>query len=269
MEILFNKIIMNILNLNIEKFFQEIYNILKSSKKELDEPWFLIKEIEYLINFNDFEIDCFLSSFDFIKKEQWNHISINKIQFILESLKILDYDVSKLSRFLSYQGFEQLIKEILKLEGYSVISNFRFSDKSYFKYETNQKRYEIDVIGLKNNFLLLIDAKQYNKRDSFSALNKAADLQYRRLIALKKNKEVLDSIISDLVKYPNKLKKKLPLKLIPIIITLEESSFKTSCDQIPLVSIYKIKSFLNELKDNLQFFNYIKINKISIQKHLE
>ena len=80
---------------------------------------------------------------------------------------------------------------------------------------------------------------------------------------------MLDSIISDLVKYPNKLKKKLPLKLIPIIITLEESSFKTSCDQIPLVSIYKIKSFLNELKDNLQFFNYIKINKISIQKHLE
>lgn len=252
----------------IVRFFQEIYNLIKKSSRKLEEPWFLIKNIECLKKFNSYELEDFLLSFSFIKRELWNHISINKIKFIIESLKVLNYDITKLSKILDYQGFEQLIKEILKLDGYNVITNYRFSDHSYYKYKTSQERYEIDVMGLKENFLLIIDAKQWNKRDLFSSLNKAANLQFRRIIALHNNEEKLNNLVIKLFKSNNNVKKYLPLKLIPMIITLEESSFKTNNSRIPLVSIYKFNSFLQELKENIQYFKYIEIKKVILQKRL-
>ncbi|MBN1216098.1 MAG: hypothetical protein JXA99_11745 [Candidatus Lokiarchaeota archaeon] len=256
----------NYFNINI--FIHEIYKKLRISKRDINEPWFLIKDFDSLNNLDYDKIEDFISIFNFIKKEQYKYISINKIQFIIESLKFLKFDIIELSKILNYQGFEQLIKKILTLEGYNVINNYRFSDKSYFKYETNQTKYEIDVIGLKNNILLIIDAKQYNKKDSYSFLNKAARLQYRRVIALKKNKEILYSLIYKLTKYPEVLRKKLPIKIIPVIITLEDCGFKISLNNLPLVSIYKLKSFLRELKFNYNIFNYKKINKLNFQKQL-
>ena len=79
-----------------------------------------------------------------------------------------------------------LVEEILSRNNYITIKNFRFSDKSNFKSKTSQKRYEIDIIGIYLKYILLIDAKQWRRKDSFSSINKAADLQFRRAIALKK-----------------------------------------------------------------------------------
>ena len=118
----------------VVNFFHEIYSLLKNSKRELDEPWLPIKEIEFFSDLNENAIEFFQNNFDFFKREQWNYISINKIQFILDSLQFLNYAVCKLSKILNYQGFEQLIKEILSLNGFEVAINYRFTDHSYFKY---------------------------------------------------------------------------------------------------------------------------------------
>ncbi|GAH53574.1 unnamed protein product, partial [marine sediment metagenome] len=54
--------------------------------------------------------------------------------------------VNQLSYLLNCDGFEALIEEILSQNNYKTTKNFRFSDKSELKYETSQKRYEIDVM---------------------------------------------------------------------------------------------------------------------------
>ena len=113
----------------------------------------------------------------------------------------MKYDIRSLSELLNYDAFEGLIGEILCRNNYFTIKNFRFSDKSNYKSITAQKRYEIDIIGIYLKYVLLIDAKQWRRKDSFSALNNAADLQYRRAIALKKNPEAF-SRRHDLGKIP-------------------------------------------------------------------
>jgi len=52
------------------------------------------------------------------------------------------------------------------------------------------------------------------------------------------------------------------------MVTLEDNSIKINNNQIPLVSIYELNSFLQELHNNLKYFKIIQINKIYIQKRL-
>ncbi|MFW9785680.1 MAG: hypothetical protein ACFFFB_25580, partial [Candidatus Heimdallarchaeota archaeon] len=63
-------------------------------------------------------------------------------------------------------------------------------------------------------------------------------------------------------------KKRLPFILIPMMVTLEDSSIKINNNQIPIVSIYELNSFLQELYNNTIYFKTITINHIFVQKSL-
>ncbi|MFX0020848.1 MAG: hypothetical protein ACFE9S_00860 [Candidatus Hermodarchaeota archaeon] len=230
-----------------------------------------MSDIPCFNNSTESEIRDYIFNFDFISLQKGNYqdyIVINKILFIIDTINILKYDIRTLSELLNYNAFEGLIGEILCRNNYFTIKNFRFSDKSNYKSITAQKRYEIDIIGIYLKYVLLIDAKQWKRKDSFSALNNAADLQYRRAIALKKNPEAFSRIIQCLLNTKTNLKNRLPLLVIPMMVTLEDNSFKFNSNQIPLVSIYELNSFLQELNKNLIYFKTVKINKIIIQKKL-
>jgi len=252
----------------IVKLFQNLYSILVNIDRNLDKPWYKIDKIDFFENYTKNQIDSMIMQFKFLHKESWNHVEIDKTQFILESLEYLEHDISELSLILDYNGFEKLVKKILAINEYIVFKNYRFSDKSDFKRETSQTRYEIDVVGLNRNFLLLIDAKQWNRRDSFSAINKAANLQLRRAKALSKNPYILGNLLKELNRKKEEIKKYLPLKILSLMVTLEESSIKLSNKKIPLVSIYRFNSFLRELSDNSFYFNIIEVDKISVQETL-
>ncbi len=248
-------------------FFSEIYKVLSKVDKDINEVWQKISEFAFFNRFDKGELELFLDNFPFIKKERWGHLSINKIGFIMESMTFLDSDISHLSKILDFRNFESLIEQILIKNNYKTMRNFRFSDKSDFKYHTSQKRYEIDVIGFYNNNLLVIDAKQWRNKDSFGAINKAADLQLRRNIALKKNIEILSNLIQSKLNCPisNKF---LPLNLIPIMVTLEENSYRLNLNHVPLVSVYRLNAFLQELELFMDQFKIIKVKKIIVQKQL-
>jgi len=264
--------VLNLLSESVLKaFFNEIYTILKETDTELTEIWCEISKISSLVKFNDYELKEFLLNFKSISIRKGNYINyivINKILFIIESISILRFDIKRLSEILNYSGFESLIKEILSENNYISITNFRFSDKSNYKAKTSQKRYEIDVVGIYLKYILLIDAKQWRRKDSYSALNKAANLQYRRAVALKKNPEIFHYLLQILKNNGLKSKLKLPLLLIPVMVTFEDNNIKINENQIPLVSIYEFNSFLQELPNNLEYFKFIKINRINIQKTL-
>jgi len=255
----------------IQRFFFEIYKKLVASEKEANEIWCETYEINSLKELDEFKFQNIIKNFDFIsiqKGSYTNFFSINKILFIIDAIQVLRFDIKDLSNLIDYSGFEQLIQEILIRNGYSAIKNFRFSDKSYYRKTTKQTKYEIDVIGWKENFLLLIDAKQWKKRDVYSTLNKAANLQYQRALTLQKNPEILSDLIQSLIGPNCTLKIKLPIIVIPILVTFEENWISINENFVPLVSIYKINSFLQELKLNSSYFKSLKINKISIQKQI-
>ncbi|MFW9901502.1 MAG: NERD domain-containing protein [Candidatus Thorarchaeota archaeon] len=257
--------------LSIKKFFIEIYQILKESNQNINAVWYEIDDINFFRKFDKYELMDFIDSLNFIslkKGNYMNYIVINKIQFITSCYNYLDFDIQNLAELVDYNGFEILIKEILSQNGFRTVKNFRFSDKSNFKSKTSQKRYEIDVIALSQKYLLIIDAKQWKRKDSYGAINKAANLQVRRVVALKENPEILSNLIQRLLGNHINIKKRLPLILVPIMVTLEANWIKINENSVPLVAIYQFNSFLQELGDNIEYFKKIKIDKLFIQKQL-
>ena len=256
---------------SLKQFFLEIYNLLREGDSEVTELWVEISEVDFLKKFSALELREFLDRFDFISVQKGNYIDyvvINKIAFITMSFRFLQLDINQLSLLLNYDGFEALVQEILSQNNYRTVKNFRFSDKSSLKYETSQKRYEIDVIGIYQSYMLVIDAKQWKRKDSYGAMNKAANLQYQRVVALKKNPEIISDLIQKLLGLNCKLRKRLPFILIPLMVTLETNWIKINDNSVPLVGIYNLNSFLQELKINLQYFKTVKISKIIAQKQL-
>ena len=256
---------------SLKQFFLEIYNLLREGDSEVTELWVEISEVDFLKKFSALELREFLDKFDFISVQKGNYIDyvvINKIAFITMSFRFLQLDINQLSLLLNYDGFEALVQEILSQNNYRTVKNFRFSDKSSLKYETSQKRYEIDVIGIYQSYMLVIDAKQWKRKDSYGAMNMAANLQYQRVVALKKNPEIISDLIQKLLGLNCKLRKRLPFILIPLMVTLETNWIKINDNSVPLVGIYNLNSFLQELKINLQYFKTVKISKIIAQKQL-
>ncbi|MFX1256803.1 MAG: NERD domain-containing protein [Promethearchaeota archaeon] len=255
----------------IKRFFFNIYKILKETDINITELWCEISEFYSLKEFNKFELIDFLSNFEFIKMKKGNYINyiiINKVLFILESIKYIKVDLKFLSGVLDYQSFETLVQEILLKNNYRTVKNFRFIDKSNFKSKTSQRRYEIDVIGIYQKYILIIDAKRWKRKDSFNSINKAANLQYQRVVALKKNPEIFSNLIHKLLGSNLNIKKRFPFKLIPIIVTLEDNFIKLNNNQIPIVSINIFNDFLQEYQIYSSYYNTIEIKKVNIQKHL-
>ncbi len=253
----------------IASFFKEVYQAMLNSKKIINDPWVKISTIHTFQGLNDYEINQIIHSFHFLKREQWNHVSIDKIKYILDVVKFSSYEIKTLvTNLLDFRGFEHLIGEILNQIGYYTTTNFRFTDHSEYKNETSQERYEIDIVGLQQNLLLIIDAKEWYRRSAFSGISKAANLQYQRGVALKGNPQTLYSLIERLINSSKRrmtyLEKYLPLKLIPIMVTLEENSVRLNERKIPLVSISRINSFLSKLEyreDDFQYYTHLNITE--------
>jgi hypothetical protein len=233
--------------------------------------WCEISDIPFCGDFNTIELVDFLRHFPFIslKKGNYRHyLVVDKILFIMECIKILKYDIKDLSKILNYGGFEKLIKSILSENNFLTITNFRFSG-SKLSANITQKKFEIDVIGIYLNTILVIDAKQWNRKDSYSTLNKAANLQYSRIKALEQNKIAFSRLLIELLGEQTNFQKYLPLTLIPMMVTLEDNSIKLNENEVPLVSIFELNAYLHELPNIMHFFKSIKVTKLYTQKKID
>jgi len=250
----------------LKKFLTEIYKLIRKNNINISEIWCKISDLSSLSQFNEMNLKDIINNFDFLSITKGNYIEylvINKLLFFIESFKFLEFDIRNLSDLLDYSGFEALIQEILSRNNYFTLKNFRFTDHSDLNSITSQKRYEIDVIGKYSKYVIIIDAKQWKRRDSYSALNKAADLQNKRVMALKKNPNVFIKLMEEIMKQKSQIEIRFPLILIPVIVTLEDNSNKLNYNQIPLVSIYEFNAFLQELPYNLQYFKKTQIDELS------
>ena len=249
---------------SLHDFFTEIHKILRDSNPKIIEIWCEISKISFFNRLKKTEYYELIDRFNFISLKKGNYIYyivINKILFIIECITFLKYDIAYLSEILDYSGFEGLIKEILLLNNYRSITNFRFSVGSKLKSNISQKRYEIDVIGIYSKYILIIDAKQWRRKDSYGSLSKAANLQYKRIMALKQNPEAFLKLIISILGKKCKELRHFPYILLPLVVTLEDNGIKLNENQIPLVSIYELNAFLQEIPHNLNYFKFLQIEK--------
>jgi hypothetical protein len=153
----------------------------------------------------------------------WNNDSVDfdvpndRLQTALFAIN-LGATIEDVSEYLTWRDFESITGLILEEKDFDVTKNLILT----------KPRMEIDVIGKKMDIALLIDCKHW-KTMSKSALDEIVKKQVERV-----KRYVTDERISAL----------------PAIVTLhqEETQF---VDNVPIVPIMKLSSFLDEFMGNL------------------
>jgi len=126
--------------------------------------------------------------------------------------------IEDVSEYLTWRDFESLTGLILEEKNFDVTKNLIMT----------KPRIEIDVIGKKMGIALLIDCKHW-KTMSKSALDEIVKKQIERV-----KRYVADKSMSAL----------------PVIVTLHQEEIQF-VDNVPIVPIMKLSSFLDEFVGNL------------------
>ena len=139
--------------------------------------------------------------------------------------------IEDVSEYLTWRDFEAITGIILEENGFDVTKNLVLT----------KPRMEIDVIGKKMNLALLIDCKHW-KTMSKSALDEIVKKQIERV-----KRYVADEDITAL----------------PVIVTLHQEGTQL-VENVPIVPIMKLPSFLDEFVGNLgslksieKYYNHI------------
>ena len=141
----------------------------------------------------------------------------DRLQTALFAIK-LGADVEYVSEYLTWQDFESITGMILEEKDFDVTKNLILT----------KPRMEIDVVGKKMNTALLIDCKHW-KTMSKSALDEIVKKQVERV-----KRYVTDENMSAL----------------PVIVTLHQEEVQF-IENVPIVPIMKLSSFLDEFVGNL------------------
>ena len=153
----------------------------------------------------------------------WNDDLVNfnipndRIQTALFAIK-LGADVESVSEYLAWQDFESITGLFLQEKDFDVTKNLILT----------KPRMEIDVVGTKMDIALLIDCKHW-KTMSNSALDEIVKKQVERV-----KRYVADENMSAL----------------PVIVTLHQEEIQF-IENVPIVPIMKLSSFLDEFVGNL------------------
>ena len=141
----------------------------------------------------------------------------DRLQTALFAIK-LGVDVESVSEYLTWQDFESMTGLILEKKDFDVTKNHILT----------KPRMEIDVVGTKMGIALLIDCKHW-KTMSKSALDEIVKKQVERV-----KRYVSDENMSAL----------------PVIVTLHQEEIQF-IENVPIVPIMKLSSFLDEFVGNL------------------
>lgn len=130
-----------------------------------------------------------------------------------------------------WKKFESVIAEIFQENDFHILQNFRFKTK---------KRYEIDVLAVKNNRIFCVDCKWWGRgRYKKSGLKNAVTLQENRVKELKKF--LKKNLIAK-----SMLKIKSRHMVYPLIVTLHEEDMIKENDTF-VVPAWKLNKFITEI----------------------
>ncbi|MFW9973805.1 MAG: hypothetical protein ACFFDQ_00880 [Candidatus Thorarchaeota archaeon] len=145
----------------------------------------------------------------------------------------LGANLSDIIELLTWKDFEGFVASILIENNYECVESFRRRGNSLIQ------GMEIDVIGVRGNTIVAIDAKMWGIRTGkTSALKMAAEKQKDRTQELKTELNNLSKRV--------RMLKEGKYQLIPVIVTwlVEEVEFH---EGVPVVPIFKFNSFILDI----------------------
>jgi Holliday junction resolvase-like predicted endonuclease len=158
-----------------------------------------------------------------------------ELEKIVEEIK-KGRELEEILKNFDWKFFENFVREIFEVNNFSVIQNFVF--------KTN-RRYEIDLVASRGDFLLCVDCKSWaSKGSKKSKLKEAAKKQEKRVDELKK-------FVKKNLVIREKLKIKEGSKFKSIIVTLLEEDLINESKSL-IVPIFKLNNFLVELEKNFE-----------------
>lgn len=124
-----------------------------------------------------------------------------------------------------------------------------FSVKKHFRFKHRERRWEIDILALKNPVVACVDCKHWHKGWRRSSIRKIVESQIKRTQALSEASAVLHEKIG--------ITRWKEAKFIPIVLSLFPGDFKFHED-VPIVPILQLRNFLHEMPahiDSLTHFS--------------
>ena len=201
--------------------------ILKLFKKKSEDNTNFINNLE--INTKE----QVLKSINVILEKEYDHLSNidlkdkDNLVKILISLVENGYLIEDLSEKLNWFEFEYLCMKIFQFHNYN--------SKIHYRFINEKKRYEFDILCFKKGHIITVDAKRWSAR-----YGKKSSLKN---YALKQNERTIKFIRSGKL---NEFKEYGIEKIYPIIITLYNEQIYFY-DDIPIIPIYNLNNFLNNI----------------------
>jgi len=166
-------------------------------------------------------------------------VNATKVDIIEHCLRRGIYlDLERISRYISWQDFEELIKRFFREFEYDCIHKIRITVKN--------RRIEIDLIAYRENVLLLIDCKRYIRS------------RVRREIIeehVRKVEDIAKNGVKDLLVRLPIGSRYFEFYLYPIVITVHDIPHDLVYG-VPVVSIYKLRDFLYNFYYNRWSYRY-------------
>ena len=146
-------------------------------------------------------------------------------------------DVERVCSALGWKEFEDLVALILEHNGYRVSKHFRFKAPT--------RRYEIDVIGVEDPFVLSVECKHWKY-----SWRRAATID-----AVKKQVERTKALAQYLPEPKDRLgiAKWEKTKYMPLVSTLPNTPVR-AFNGVPVIPIFYLNSFLNEVEKHIDEF---------------
>ncbi|MEM2110271.1 MAG: hypothetical protein QXX08_00115 [Candidatus Bathyarchaeia archaeon] len=173
-----------------------------------------------------------------------NSVVVNEEQRLKTALKAIELgaDIERVCSFLSWKEFEDISIIAFEANDYAVKKHFRFSEKG--------RKWEIDILGLKEPIIISTDCKHWHHGWREAAAVKAVESQVKRTKILAEASSSLRDRIN-IAGWRHGYFVPLVLSLIPPAFKFYEST--------PVVPVLQLRNFLHELPAYLnEITHYIK-----------
>jgi len=142
----------------------------------------------------------------------------------------LEADIERVCTFLTWLEFEDI--SILAFEAND------FETKKHFRFSWSNRRWEIDIMGLKKPLIICADCKHWRHGWSGSGSRKAAEMQKERTKALSEASKTLDDKIGARIwKHAY---------FVPMVLSLVPANQKFY-NGVPIVPVLQLRDFLSQI----------------------
>jgi Holliday junction resolvase-like predicted endonuclease len=155
-------------------------------------------------------------------------------------------DLERVCRALGWKEFEDLTALVLDKNEYRVVKHFRFKGVG--------RRYEIDVLGLKEPIILCVECKRWRQ-----SWRRAATVE-----VVKKQAERTKALAKCLPEPKDRLRvaKWKEINIMSLVVVLSDTPIKMF-DGFPVIPIFNFNSFLNEMQAYMDELTLLKVTQKS------